>query len=42
MKAVVYVDRNVAATRDRQYEVLDSHSETEQADISRHRCRLKT
>ena len=31
MKGVVYVDRNVAATRERQYEVLDSHSETEQA-----------
>ena len=27
----VYVDRNVAAIRERQYEVLDSHSETEQA-----------
>ena len=26
-----YVDRNVAAIRDRQYEVLDPHSETEQA-----------
>ena len=27
----VYVDRNVAAVRERQYEVLDSKSETEQA-----------
>jgi hypothetical protein len=27
----VYVDRNVAATRERKYEVLDSKSETEQA-----------
>ena len=27
----VYVDRNVAAARERQYEVLDSKSETEQA-----------
>ena len=27
----VYVDRNVAASRERQYEVLDPHSETEQA-----------
>ena len=31
MKNVVYVDRNIAATRERQYEVLDPHSETEQA-----------
>ena len=28
---IVYVDRNVAAIRERQYEVLDPHSETEQA-----------
>ena len=27
----VYVDRNFAASRERQYEVLDPHSETEQA-----------
>ena len=27
----VYVDRNVAASRERKYEVLDPHSETEQA-----------
>ena len=31
MKNVVYVDRNLAASRERQYEVLDPHSETEQA-----------
>ena len=31
MKNAVYVDRNVAAARERQYEVLDPHSETEQA-----------
>ena len=31
MKNVMYVDRNLAATRERQYEVLDPHSETEQA-----------
>ena len=31
MKNSVYVDRNIAATRERQYEVLDPHSETEQA-----------
>ena len=38
----VYVDRNVAASRERQYEVLDPHSETEQAGYIRRRCRLKT
>lgn len=27
----VYVDRNLAASRERKYEVLDPHSETEQA-----------
>ena len=31
MKNVVYVDRNLAASRERQYEILDPHSETEQA-----------
>ena len=31
MKNVVYVDRNLAASRERTYEVLDSKSETEQA-----------
>ena len=31
MKNVMYVDRNFAATRERKYEVLDPHSETEQA-----------
>ena len=38
----VYVDRNVAAARERKYEVLDSQSKTEQAGYIRHRFRLKT